>query len=85
MKRLSLTLQALIKFGLQAEFYAFRQLRIVEKFAYDIGGKISRDLRRRRPDWLRRNAGVAVMAVRNDYEDWCKLRGDKYKKLFGIT
>lgn len=49
------------------------------------GGKISRDLRRRRPDWLRRNAGVAVMAVRNDYEDWCKLRGDKYKKLFGIT
>ena len=44
MKRLSLTLQALIKFGLQAEFYAFRQLRIVEKFAYDIGGKISREL-----------------------------------------
>jgi hypothetical protein len=25
------------------------------------------------------------MAVRNDYEDWYKLRGNKYKKLFGIT
>jgi hypothetical protein len=49
------------------------------------GRKIPRDLRRRPPDWLRRNTGVAVTAVRGDYEDWCKLRGRKYKNLFGIT